>query len=132
MQIDRAELGQICQALVRALGAGDLEAAVACFAESGCLITPDATQIRGHEQIRRVLAQLIARHTEVIVESRELLATDDVILSCERWTIRADGVEGTRFRQAFHPTLVLRGRGGEWKLAIAALWGWGRLDPSRD
>lgn len=51
----------------------------------------------------------------------------DTALASERWTIHCDGVEGSRFAQTSDPTMVLRKLGTEWKLEIAALWGWGDI-----
>lgn len=109
--------------LPQALAAGDLEAAAACFARDGCLITPDATVIHGRDWIRPILAQLIARRIEVVVEQSLVIDGGDVRLARERWKVRT-GVEAARIVQVLHPTLVLRPVESEWKLAIAAPWGW--------
>lgn len=119
--------GAACPSFVRALGERDLGRACACFAREGCLITPDGTAVRGRERIRPLLAQLIARRTEIEVEFSSVLSAGDTALASERWTIRCDGVEGSRFAQASNPTMVLRRLGTEWKLEIAALWGWGDI-----
>jgi ketosteroid isomerase-like protein len=118
-----------CPAFVRAIGDRDLGRACACFAREGCLVTPDGTAIQGRERIQPLLAQLIARRTEIEVELSSVLRNGDTALASERWTIRCDGVEGSRFAQAFDPAMVLRRVGTEWKLEIAALWGWGGLRP---
>ncbi len=114
-----------CHAFAAALGAGDLDTATACFARDACLITPDATAIRGREAIRPLLAQLIARRTEIAVEASSLLPAGDIALANERWTIHSDGTEGDRFAQSSTSTLVLCRIDGIWKLSIAAPWGWG-------
>jgi hypothetical protein len=41
----------------RALSRGNLAAALGCFAEDGCLLTPDATAVHGRERIRPLLLQ---------------------------------------------------------------------------
>ena len=112
-------------AFARAINEADLDAATACFARDACLITPDATAIRGREAIRPLLAQLIARRTEIAVEASGLLPAGDIALVRERWTIHSDGAGGARFTQSSTPTLILRRIDGAWKLAIAAPWGWG-------
>jgi ketosteroid isomerase-like protein len=112
-----------CRDFTTALGAGELEAATACFARDGCLITPDATAVRGREGIRDVLAQLTLRHTQIRIEFSTTLATADVALLHERWKIRADGAGGGPFVQISSSTLVLRQIEGEWKLSIVAPWG---------
>lgn len=115
-----------CLPFVQALSGGDLEGATACFARDGCLITPDATAIHGRDRIRPVLAQLVVRRTEIRVELSSAIVAGEVILAHERWRVRSGGPEGPLVEQALHPTLVLRRIEGEWKLAIAAPWGWGQ------
>lgn len=106
------------------LSAGKLEAATACFTRDACLITQDATAIHGRDRIRPLLAQLIARHAEIEVEFSNALIAGEVAFAQERWTVRMDGVEGSRFEQVCEPTLVMRWVEGHWKIGIAAPWGW--------
>ncbi len=106
------------------LSAGKLDAAAACFARDACLITQDATAIHGRDRIRPLLAQLIARHAQIEVEFSNALIAGDVAFSQERWTVRMDGIEGSRFEQVCEPTLVLRWIDERWKVGIAAPWGW--------
>ncbi len=114
-----------CLGFIRALNAADLVTATACFSREACLITPDATAVRGRQGIGAVLAQLIARRLEIRVEASHLLAAGDVTMARERWMVRSNGVEGSRLEQALSATLVLRLIEGEWKLAIVAPWGGG-------
>lgn len=114
-----------CLSLPELLSCGDLEGAAACFAREACLLTQDATAIHTRERIRPVLAQLIARHTQIEVELCCVLTAGDIALATERWTICIDGTEGSRFEQACMPTLILHRIEGQWKLAVAAPWGWG-------
>jgi hypothetical protein len=114
----RARLG-----LVRALNSGDLDLATACFSREACFVTPDGTAIHGRRQIRHVLAQLIARRVEIDIESSDVLGGDGVLLACERWRI-CSGSAVNRLVQIIQPVLVMRPVEGEWKLAIAAPWGW--------
>jgi uncharacterized protein (TIGR02246 family) len=119
-----------CLGFVRALSDGDLDAATACFARDACLITPDATAVHGRDRIRPLLAQLVARRTEIEVELSTVIGAGEVILASERWRVRSGaGGEAPRIEQTLHPTLVLRRVEGEWKLAIAAPWGWGPPHP---
>lgn len=119
-----------CLGFVRALSAGDLDGATACFARDGCLITPDATAVHGREHVRPLLAQLVARRTEIRVELSTVVGAGEVVLANERWRVRSGvGGETPRIEQTLTPTLVLRRIEAEWKLAIAAPWGWGRPGP---
>jgi ketosteroid isomerase-like protein len=114
-----------CQAFAGALNAGQLDVATAYFAIDGCLITPDATAVRGRESIRPVLSQMIARRARIAVEFSTALAAGDVALVHRRWRIRSIGEGADPFVQRTNPTLLLRRLEAEWKLAIAAPWGTG-------
>jgi ketosteroid isomerase-like protein len=116
---------QVSFAFAQAINASDLEAATSCFAKDACLITPDATAIRGREEIRPILAQLIARGTRIEVRASSVLLAGEVALGSERWTIRSAGAEGMVFEQSSSPVVAARFVEGAWKLAIAAPWGWG-------
>jgi hypothetical protein len=89
-----------------ALGMGDLETAISCFAREACLITPNATAIRGHESIRPVLAQLILVRTEIAIQLSSALIVAEAALLRGRWTIRRNGANGTRYEQVTSPILV--------------------------
>jgi ketosteroid isomerase-like protein len=114
-----------CLLLPRLLSAGNLSAATACFAKDACLLTPDGTAIHERRHIRPLLAQLVARHIRIEVELSNLLLSGDVAFVRERWLLSVAGADGARFEQETDPELVLRQVEGQWKLAIAALWGWG-------
>lgn len=116
-----------CLSFVQALSNGDLDVATACFTRDGCLITPDATAVHGREHVRALLAQLVARRTEIKVEFSNVVGAGEVLLAHERWRVRSGGVdEAPQIEQTLNPTLVLRRIEAEWKLAIAAPWGWAR------
>jgi ketosteroid isomerase-like protein len=120
--VDSPHLIATPRSFVQALNLGDLDAATACFARDGCLITPDATAIHGRERIRLVLLQLVASRTEVSVELSHAVAGGEVVLVHERWKLRSGGADGPRIELTLNPTLILRQIESEWKLAIAAPW----------
>lgn len=113
-----------CRRFAAALGERQLDRATSCFAQDGCLITADRTAIYGRDRIRPLLAQMIARRTVIAIEASSVLSAGDVALAGGRWAISCDGAEGARFTLDSRPQLVLRRLGTEWKLEIAALWGW--------
>lgn len=120
-----------CPDFTSALNRGDLQSAVACFARDACLITPDATAIHGRDQIRPLLAQMVIRQTEIRVESTSAIGAGEVVLAQERWRVRAGPSEPARVEQSLDATLVLGLIEAEWKLTIAAPWGWGRTRLTR-
>ena len=112
-------------AFAAALSTGDLDAATACFARDGCLLTADATAIRGRADIRAVLGQLIAMSALAEVEQRAILVTGEVALATECWTTRFLRSNGTTYARTAPTSTVLRRVEDVWKLQIAAPWGWG-------
>lgn len=110
------------RALAAALGVGDLEAAIACFATDSCLVTPDATTVSGRGAIRGVLAQLIAQATQISIESSSTLIAGNVVFVNQRWRISLGVSPDASYTQVVNPILVLRRVEGDWKLAIAAPW----------
>jgi uncharacterized protein (TIGR02246 family) len=115
---------QTTAALVQAINRRDLDAATRCFAKDACLLTPDSTAIRGRDEIRPILAQMIARNPQIEVQAGSVLVAGDVALAKERWVTRSAGTRDAVFVQESPATLVLRQLEGVWKLGIAALWGW--------
>jgi uncharacterized protein (TIGR02246 family) len=109
-------------AFIAALSDGNLGAAAACFTREGCMITPDGTAVHGRSEIAAILAQLIARRTEIEVEQLVVRRAGDVALATGRLTLRSDGPEGVRIEQACDPTLALRRVEDRWKIAILAPW----------
>lgn len=116
----------VCPRFAQALNRGDLDGAASCFARDGCLVTPDATAVHGREHIRGVLAQLVHRRTEIHVELSSSVSAGDVLLVHQRWRIRTGERPRQHFEQIVDAVLVLKQTEGEWKLSIAAPWGYGR------
>lgn len=102
---------------------GDLDAAASCFAKDACLLTPDSTVIRGREEIRPILRQMIAVGSRIEVQESSVVLAGEVALGTERWVVTSPGSEGEPFSRTLTPTMVLRQVEGIWKLAVAMPWG---------
>jgi uncharacterized protein (TIGR02246 family) len=102
---------------------GDLDAAASCFAKDACLLTPDATVVRGRDQIRPILRQLIASGSRIEIQESSVVLAGEVALGTERWVITSAGSEGEPFSRTLTPTMVMREVEGIWKLAVAMPWG---------
>lgn len=114
---------EVSRALAASVTRGDLEAAARCFAKDACLVTPDATTVRGREGIRPILRQLIASGSRIEVQESSMLIAGEIAFGAERWVVSTPGSEGRPFTRALTPTLVLRRLEGAWKLAVAIPWG---------
>ncbi|HEX6205824.1 MAG TPA: nuclear transport factor 2 family protein [Solirubrobacterales bacterium] len=105
------------------LSRGDLDAAASCFAKDACLLTPDSTVIRGRDEIRPILRQMIAVGSRIEVQESAVVLAGEVALGTERWVVTSAGSEGEPFSRTLTPTMVLRQVEGVWKLAVAMPWG---------
>jgi uncharacterized protein (TIGR02246 family) len=117
-----AQAKNALHALFAAVGARDAVGAAACFTREGCLITPDGTAVHGRDDIAAILAQLIARRTEIEVERLAVRLAGDVAIATGHLKMRSDAAEGRRIVQACKPTIALRRIEGAWKVAILAPW----------
>jgi ketosteroid isomerase-like protein len=113
---------EITRAFAASISRGDLDAAAYCFAKDGCLVTPDATAVRGRDEIRPILHQLIVLESQIEVQDSTILAAGEVALGTERWVVTSPGSEGGPFTRMLTPMVVLRQLEGVWKLAVALPW----------
>jgi ketosteroid isomerase-like protein len=114
---------QVSPALAEALEGGDLDVAASFFAREACFLTPDATAIRGREDIRPILAQLIASRVQIRIEVQSTLVAGDMAIATERWTMHTKGTGAEPFVQTSGATVLLRHLERTWKLMIVAPWG---------
>lgn len=110
------------RAFAASISRGDLDAAAYCFAKDACLVTPDATAIRGRDEIRPILHQLIVLGSQIEVQESSIVLAGEVALGTERWVVTSPGSDTTPFTRALTPTLVLREVEGVWKIAVAMPW----------
>jgi uncharacterized protein (TIGR02246 family) len=124
MQVPSSEASprESTRALAESISRGDLEGAARCFARDACLVTPDATVVRGREEIRPILRQLIASRSQIEVQESSVVLAGEVALGTERWVVTTPGSEGRSFTRSLTPTMVLRRLEGVWKLAVASPW----------
>lgn len=111
------------RALASSISRGNLDAAAHCFAKDACLITPDSTAVRGREEIKPILHQLIVAGSQIEVLESSIVLAGEVALGSERWQVTSAGSEGVPFTRTLTPTMVMRQLEGVWKLAVAMPWG---------
>lgn len=110
------------RAFAASISRSDLDAAANCFAKDACLVTPDATAVRGREEIRPILHQLIVLESQIEVQESSVVLAGEVALGTERWVVASPGSDGAAFTRTLTPTLVLRQVEDVWKIAIAMPW----------
>jgi ketosteroid isomerase-like protein len=111
------------RAFAASISRGDLDAAAHCFAKDACLITPDSTAMRGRDEIRPILHQLIVVGSQIEVQESSIVIAGEVALGTERWALTTPGSDGSPFTRTLTPTMVLRQLEDVWKLAVAMPWG---------
>lgn len=113
--------------LADAIRRGDIRGAGECFSRNGCLVTPDDTAVYGREAIVDLLRQLNANVVDLEIDRVRAIAGEEMALSSERWTLRFESPEGS-YRRSSLALLVIKRVEGLWKIAIAAPWGWPRVE----
>ena len=114
---------QSSRVFAASISRGDLDAATSCFAKDACLLTPDARVVRGRDEIRTILRQMIASGSRIEVQESSVVLAGEVALGTERWVVTSAGSEGEPFSRTLTPTMVMRQVEGFWKLAVAMPWG---------
>jgi ketosteroid isomerase-like protein len=110
------------RAFAASISRGDLDGAAYCFAKDACLVTPDATAVRGREEIRPILHQLIVLGSQIEVQESSVLVAGEVALGTEGWLVTSPGSEGASFTRSLTPMVALQQLEGVWKLAVALPW----------
>jgi|SRR5436305_6869437 len=110
------------RAFAASISRGDLDGAAYCFAKDACLVTPDATAVRGRDEIRPILHQLIVLESQIEVQESSILLAGEVALGTERWIVTSPSSDGSSFTRTLSPMLVLRQLEDIWKLAVALPW----------
>src|SRR5260370_29789042 len=86
---------------------GDHQAAIACFAADGCLITPDGTAVAGVDRIVEILVQMTAARSRFQFGPPRIIRAGEVALCSQRWTVSFTAAANSLFEQRFDSTMVL-------------------------
>jgi ketosteroid isomerase-like protein len=106
-----------------ALLGGDARAATDHFAADAQLLTPDGTQVSGHDSILGVLSQLVAAEQRLEIKTGRTLSTGAVALCTQYWTRTSRTHSRERFEANHVAKLVLVCGPDGWQIAIASPWG---------
>ena len=105
---------------LRALTAGDVEAAVSLYEPDG-VVAPDPDRpVRGRPAIGAMLSGfLAAQRPRWSLHDAEVVEADDVALVRSRWTVTVTDAAGVSTRLDVQPTLVARRQAlGHWLVVI--------------
>jgi ketosteroid isomerase-like protein len=114
---------QVLHRFTAAICAGDLRGASACLHRDVCLLTPDATIVRGDGSIRALLRQMTTAETRVEFEVFSTVCAEDLALLRGSWRTLMPDATGRLFAQETAATMALRRTDqDDWKLQILAPW----------
>jgi len=114
---------ELSSAFAAAMARGDVDAALAMWADDAVILAADGAAVRGRENIRAALAALVDHGTSVEIELGRLHRAGDVAVATGSLTLSGAGVDGP-FEQRSESTVVYaRGADGLWRIALDAPWG---------
>jgi uncharacterized protein (TIGR02246 family) len=101
------------------LSAGDLDGALAMYAEDAVYIDGDGTESRGHSEIRATLAGLIAMQGNLDCYDVDVAENGDLAVLRARWVFTGVNADGTTFESRGRSIEVVRRQpDGSWRFTI--------------
>jgi ketosteroid isomerase-like protein len=112
--VDGRSPGETSRDFAAAINAGNIEAALACWAPDAALVAPDGTIVCG-EMLRRRFEQLIAGNLALAIHLSNEIEVGGIAMAITRMTMTSpDGQPPIEV----HATVVYRRVGDRWRLAI--------------
>jgi uncharacterized protein (TIGR02246 family) len=103
----------------RALSAGDVDAALALYAEDACYVSSDGSTARGHAEIRAVLEDLVALRATLDCYDIDVVENGDTAVLRARWSFAGIERDGTAFETRGRSVEVVRRQAdGCWLFVI--------------
>lgn len=97
-------------AVADAFNRSDLDGLVALYDEGACMVAPDGTFARGHDEIRKTWAESLAMNGTIAMTTRYCIEQGDVALLSNAWRFSAGDVTF----DAVSAEVAVRGAEGKW------------------
>lgn len=115
---------QVSDAFAAALAQGDVDAAVALWAEDASILTANGERLHGREAVASALRTLAGNGTAVRIELLRTILADNAALGLGYLTLSGTGPDGEPFSQRSSSAVIYsRGSDGRWRIAIDSPWG---------
>lgn len=102
-----------------AISAGDVDGALSMYEEDACFDNGSGNPARGHDQIRRALADLIAQRSTLNCHEIDVVENGDLAVLRARWTYSGTGEDGQPFEHRGRSIEIVRRQpDGTWKFTI--------------
>ena len=114
----------VVKAMGERLSAGDVDGALALYADDATFAVRPDEVVRGGDAIHAALARFAALRPEMEGEKVKVLEAGDTALVVNRWTLRGTTPDGEPLEMAGTSADVLRRQDdGRWLVAIDDPWG---------
>jgi len=119
-------------AFVAAVNRGDLEGALAHYAEDAVFVAEPGRVLSGREAIRAALGAMLAARPRLLTRAHGVVASADLALYYADWRLEGISPDGNRYVQGGRSADVLRREAdGHWRIAVDNPWGADLLDAGR-
>ncbi len=110
--------------LTAAINRGDLEAALDLYEQDAVLVVQPGQIAQGRAAIRQALAAFVSLRSILRGQAQQMVASDDIILYCSRWTLTGTSPDGGKVEMAGVSSDILRRQSdGQWLIVIDNPWG---------
>jgi uncharacterized protein (TIGR02246 family) len=115
---------QPIEALIRALEAGDIDSALACYEDGAAMVVRPGQVARGREPLREALAGFVALRPTMTTETFEVVSGDGLALYLSKWRLAGTAPDGSAVAlQGSSTDVVRRQSDGRWLIALDNPWG---------
>ena len=111
------------------MAAGDLDGVLACYEPGACGVLESGEVVTG-AALRQALSSFCTLNPAFEGVRIQVVARDDIALSCMEWALKATNPDGTSTELSGRSSDVLRRQhDGSWLLAIDSPWGTAAMLP---
>jgi uncharacterized protein (TIGR02246 family) len=115
---------QVIQRFAELMSAGDTTSALALYEPDATFVIEPGNAVTGFEAIGAALESFAALQPAIDGEIEQVVATRDLALVANRWTLKGTGPDGAPVLLAGRSADVLRrGEDETWRIAIDDPWG---------
>jgi uncharacterized protein (TIGR02246 family) len=113
---------EVDELFTKAMNAGDLEAALALWADDGSFVDEQGEVISGKEALRSTLAGFFALQPQLDLRVKKVIGAGDIAVTMGTWSMRATGPDGPVEMSGSGIAVMRRCPDGSWLYAVDAPW----------
>ena len=113
---------EVDELFTRAMNAGDLEAALALWAEDGSFANELGEVVTGKDALRQTLRDFFALQPQLDLQIKKVIQSGDVALTSGTWTLIGNSPEGPVEMSGTGVAVMRRQPDGSWLYAVDAPW----------